>query len=280
MVSFSIVTPSLNQGEYLPEALQSVACQNYPALEHLVFDGGSTDSSVRMLAALSGSPEWRHLRWVSRPDRGQSDALNQGFRQARGDVFGWLNADDRYLPGCFETVARFFTHHPEVDIVYGDYRWIDQCGTVMQVRREIGFSRFVLMYHHVLFVPSTATFLRRRIFDQGNFLDPTYHYAMDFEFFLRLSQQGCKFRHLPKMLADFRWQTANKSRRGREQQRREHDCAVFRYSPVLRLFGPARSGRRLLRCFRTMAQMRRWSEKALRGYYFAQFPCSPHYISK
>ncbi len=271
VVSISIVTPSFNQAEYLREALDSVACQDYPALEHLVFDGQSTDGSAQLLNEYSHRPDASHLHWVSEKDDGQSDALNKGFRAARGDVIGWLNADDRYLPGCFRSVAEFFERNPDVDLVYGDFRWIDTAGRVLQVRREIAFSRFVLMYHHVLFVPSTATFIRRRIFEEGNFLDLSYHYAMDFEFFLRLSQGGYHFRHLAKLLADFRWQRESKSSRGVEPQRREVERAVFFHSPVLRACGAGFLGRRVLRCLRTVAQTRRWSEKALRGYYLTQF---------
>ncbi len=97
----SIVTPSYNQAPFIEEALQSVKDQNYPSLEHIVIDGASTDSTVSILEKYSQTPGWQHLRWVSERDQGQSDALNKGFRMAKGDIIGWLNSDDRYRPFCF-----------------------------------------------------------------------------------------------------------------------------------------------------------------------------------
>src|ERR1700756_3819113 len=94
ILKISIVTPSFNQASFLKEALESVARQNYPAVEHIVVDGGSTDGSVELLKAYSGRNGWAHLRWISEPDEGQSDALNKGFKMASGEIIGWLNSDD------------------------------------------------------------------------------------------------------------------------------------------------------------------------------------------
>jgi len=98
----TIVTPSFNQGNFIDENIQSVLTQNYPNFEHIIIDGGSIDGTVDILKKYS------HLKWVSEPDRGQASALNKGFRMATGDVIGWLNSDDSYLPGTFEVVARAF----------------------------------------------------------------------------------------------------------------------------------------------------------------------------
>src|ERR1700758_618457 len=102
----SIVTPSFNQASFIVETLNSVKGQNYPALEHLVMDGGSTDETVEILQRLSGQPGWEHLHWISEPDLGQSDALNKGFRLASGEIVGWLNSDDLYRPNCFAKMAQ------------------------------------------------------------------------------------------------------------------------------------------------------------------------------
>lgn len=268
----TIVTPSYNQAAFIEEALQSVKDQNYPRVEHLVVDGQSTDNTVALLQKYSEKPGWQHLRWVSEADQGQSDALNKGFRMASGDVIGWLNSDDRYRPDCFFTAAKALETSTLADVVYGDYSYIDETGRVSRIRREIEFSRFVLAYHRVLYIPTTATFFRRRIFDENNFLDPRYHYAMDYEFFLRLANAGYSFQHTPHVLADFRWHAASKSSSQTAKQLAEHDEIARMYSPLLKRMprglplNIVRSGVRLV------AAGRRYSEKFLRGYYFGQRP--------
>ncbi|MBF0331752.1 MAG: glycosyltransferase [Candidatus Omnitrophica bacterium] len=227
-MKISIVTPSYNQGAFIAQALDSVLAQGYPQIEHIVLDNCSTDGTAHVLA------EQTHLKVICEPDKGQSDALNKGFKMAAGDIAGWLNADDRYLPGCFERVAQFFLQHPEVDVLYGDYRLIDAQGKVLRTKQEFPFDLFTLKYHHVLCIPSTTCFFRRRIFDQGNFLDETYHYAMDYEFFLRLALKGYHFAHIPVVMADFRWHADAKSSRQTGLQLQEREQALVTHDPFLR----------------------------------------------
>jgi glycosyltransferase involved in cell wall biosynthesis len=271
----SIVTPSFNQGAFIEEALQSVKDQSHPSLEHIVIDGSSTDTTIPILEKYSKQPGWQHLQWVSEPDQGQSDALNKGFRMATGDIVGWLNSDDRYHPHCFEKIVSAFQVSPDTDIVYGDYNDMDEAGSISRIRREIEFSRFVLSYHRVLYIPTTSTFFRRRIFEEGNWIDTRYHYAMDYEFFLRLAHAGYRFRHIPHLLADFRWHSESKSGSQSKKQLAEHDEIARMYSSILRRtprgvpLAVARKGVRLL------AGARRYSEKLLRGYYFERLRMAP-----
>ena len=265
----SIVTPSFNQASYLPECLVSVATQGSIPIEHVVFDGGSSDESADVLREFAC--DHQHLRWISEKDNGQSHALNKGFRCATGEFIGWLNADDRYRPGCFDAVLQAFRDHPEIDVIYGDYTWIDPDGNTTQLRREIAFSRFVLLYHRVLYIPTTAMFFRRRILDQGQLLDETLQYAMDFEFFVRLNALGYKFLHVPQFLADFRFQPESKTSRFPERQLQEQSAIIRRYSPLLRNTSSRALEQVLTRGLRLMAAARRYTEKGVRGYYFTQF---------
>jgi glycosyltransferase involved in cell wall biosynthesis len=271
----SIVTPSFNQAAFIEEALWSVKNQNYPNAEHIIFDGASTDGTVEILKRYSSQPGWEHLRWISELDRGQSDALNKGFQMASGDIIGWLNSDDKYRPSCFRTVAKAFPKHPQADILYGDYTWIDQTGRTMQTRREIEFSAFVLYYHRVLYIPTTSTFFRRRVFDEGNLIDIQYQFAMDYEFFLRLSGKGYRFQHIPFLLADFRWHAQSKSQSQSRKQLEEHDRIAAANSPVLQNVPSGMPRRLVLQGLRVVAAGRRYSEKLLRGYYFEQFNSQP-----
>ncbi len=267
--SLSIVTPSFNQAAYIREALVSVADQGYPNLEHLVIDGGSKDGTVDILRDYAGKQG--RVRWTSEQDTGQSNALNKGFARAAGDVVGWLNSDDRYRPGCFEHVAKVFEENPDVDVLYGDYTWIDESGKVFRIRREIEFSFFVLLYHRVLYIPSTATFFRRRIFDDGNWLNERLHYAMDFEFFVRLASRGYRFKHVPKLMADFRFQRNSKTCTDSHKQFEEIDHVVHLYSPVLRKMRTPITRRITTALLRSCAGALRYSEKLARGYYLNQF---------
>jgi glycosyltransferase involved in cell wall biosynthesis len=260
----SIITPSYNQGDYIESAIQSVLAQNYPNLEHIVLDNCSTDQTLDVLK------QYDHLTWRSAPDQGQSDALNQGFQMATGEIIGWLNADDKYLPDCFQKVVERFTHASESDIVYGDYRWINQAGEVFQNRREIDFDLFILKYLHVLYIPTTSTFFRRKVFDQSNFLDPSLRYAMDYEFFLRLAQNRYQFSHIPAYLADFRWHSENKSTIASKQQIAEQEAALLRHDDFLQQIPKA------LRTFvrvvlKWMARSKRLLLKGTQGYYLNQW---------
>jgi glycosyltransferase involved in cell wall biosynthesis len=266
MISISVVTTSFNQAAYLEQTLTSVQAQSYPALEHIVVDGASTDGTLNLLAGKCDD-RWAHLHWVSEPDGGQTQAMNKGLRMAKGDIIGWLNSDDLYRPGCFEAVARVFKEHPEVDVLYGDYTIIDKDGRHLCERREIEPSRLVLFYHHILFIPTTATFFRRRIFDEGYWLDESLQYAMDHEFFVRLAIAGFQFLHVSALLADFRLHPESKTCATGARQLAETRWVRNHLSPVARRMRPGLLRSMCLGGLQFCAAMARYSEKFLRGYY-------------
>ena len=122
----SIVTPSYNQAAYLRETMQSVLDQDYPNIEYLVVDGGSTDGSVEIIKEFESRLTW----WCSEKDRGQAEAINKGLQRAKGEYIAWLNSDDLYLPGVISTVVALFTKHPDAAMVHGDVFAIDETGRV------------------------------------------------------------------------------------------------------------------------------------------------------
>jgi glycosyltransferase involved in cell wall biosynthesis len=264
---FSIVTPSFNQGAFIREAADSVRKQHYPNCEHIVMDGGSTDETVAALQKLCQGNGTTTLRWSSEPDRGQAHALNKGFALATGDIIGWLNSDDRYRIGAFHKVAALFDQNPEADIIYGDYTLMDKHGCIKRVRREIAFNRFILSYHRVLYIPTTATFFRRRIIDEGTLLDECLHYALDFDFFLRLSASGYRFLHIRELLADFRLHDASKTCRTPERQLREHNSIMRRHSTVSQYVSSESLRYVLFIALRSMAAGLRYSQKLATGCY-------------
>ena len=266
MSRISIVTTSLNHAAFLGETLESVRTQNYADLEHLVLDGGSSDGTLALLQSRSG-PRWQQLHWISEPDGGQTQAMNKGLRMATGDIIGWLNSDDRYRPGCLDTVAKVFAQNPGVDVLFGDYTLMDEQGVHLRVRREIEFSRFVLLHHRVLYIPTTSTFFRRRIFDEGNWLDESLQYAMDHEFYARLAIRGYRFQHIHALLADFRWHASSKTGTMAARQLAESRMSMYKYSPVA--LGLQNGALRTL-CLNTVqiaAAVARYAEKFVRGYY-------------
>ena len=122
----TIVTPSLNQGEFIRQTINSVLSQDYPGVDYQVWDGGSTDATLSILKAYGDK-----LRWYSEPDRGQAEAINKGWKKATGEILAWLNSDDLLYPRALNQVSATFNEHPEVDILYGDCDCVDQDGKVL-----------------------------------------------------------------------------------------------------------------------------------------------------
>jgi glycosyltransferase involved in cell wall biosynthesis len=267
----SIVTPTFNQAAFIEEALLSVKEQHYPNVEHIVIDGASTDGTVEILRRYSSQPGWEYLSWISEPDRGQSDGLNKGFQRVTGDIVGWLNSDDRYRSHCFEEVVEAFNKSLQSDVLFGDYTMIDEAGRFLRVRREIEFSRFLLSYLHILYIPTTSSFFRRRIFEEGNFFDTGLDNTMDYEYYLRLAQKGYRFQHVPKLWADLRLHDRSKSIAEKGRVFELHDEIAVNYSPLLRRLHPRVLQRLALKSLQMVARGRRCSEKLIRGYYFEQF---------
>ena len=155
----SVVTPSFNQGQYIEATIRSVLEQDYPNLEYIIIDGGSTDGTVEIIEKYS-----EHLAyWVSEPDEGQTDALIKGFDRASGDILCWLCSDDLFESRTLHEVAEIFTEHPDWQVVYGDSFWIDADSRPIRFKKEIDFNRFIWMYDHN-YLPQPSTFWRRGIY--------------------------------------------------------------------------------------------------------------------
>jgi glycosyltransferase involved in cell wall biosynthesis len=198
----SILTPSFNQGRWLVDNLESVACQTYPYIEHIVMDGGSADDSLDALASAGPAVTWR-----SEPDKGQPDALNKAFDASNGTVVGWLNSDDA-LFDCrvVEDVVAYFEAHPAVDVVYGHAAQISSEGRIISYVGVPRFSKELLKLTCYLAQP--AVFIRRRAI-ADRFIDVSFQYAMDWELWLRLAETY-RFGRIDRVLAVDRLQPERK----------------------------------------------------------------------
>ena len=202
----SIISPSLNQAQFLEQCILSVKGQSYSRIEHIIIDGGSDDGTIDILKHFE--PEY-NLRWISERDKGQSDAINKGFQLAKGEIFGWVNSDDTYLPGTVDTIAEYFMDHPTANWLYGDAYWIDKRGTVLSIYEA---QEFVLKDLAIkgMYIPQPTIFVRREVLDDVGLLDTDIHTTMDYDLCLRM---GRRFHgsYLPKILATRRFHLDAKS---------------------------------------------------------------------
>jgi len=197
-MKFSIITPSFNQGRFLPECVESVLAQSVVEVEHLVIDAGSTDDTLEVLS------RYPHLQWTSEPDAGMSDGINKGFLKATGDWLMWLNCDDALLPGALAKVAEFIAEYPGADVVHGDCIYVKEDGTPLRRKYDTPVDEWDLLFVGCC-IPSTSTFYRREIIDAGQLLDVDYRNCMDWEYYLRLMRLGYRFAYVPEAIARFRW---------------------------------------------------------------------------
>jgi glycosyltransferase involved in cell wall biosynthesis len=201
----SIITPSFNQARYLEATILSVLGQDYPNLEYIIVDGGSTDGSVDIIKKYANHLAW----WVSEPDKGQTDAINKGFAQAKGDILAWINSDDTYAPGAVSSAVKYFQSHPDAGLVYGDAHFIDEQGQVIG-RFNARQTDHQLLRQGYVHIPQQAAFFRGDLWREVGPLDPSFYFAMDYDLWVRLSARA-PIHYVAQMWANFRLHSGGKT---------------------------------------------------------------------
>ncbi|QNF28467.1 glycosyltransferase family 2 protein [Metabacillus elymi] len=203
----SIITPSYNQGKFIRETIESVLKQDYMKLEHIVIDGGSSDETLQILKEYSNLDS--RFRFVSEPDNGQSHAINKGIKLAKGEVIGWLNSDDTYLPGAVNHVVNGFLQNPNWSMVYGS-------ANITNVNNEI-LSKFVARRVRLndLFtscpICQPAVFLRKKTLNELGGIDESLDFCMDYDLWIRIAIRGYEMGNLNVFLANSRYYPESKS---------------------------------------------------------------------
>jgi glycosyltransferase involved in cell wall biosynthesis len=202
----SVVVPSLNQGQFIGQTLESIISQSYPDLELIVVDGGSTDDSVQVIESYQKHITW----WVSEPDKGQAHAINKGMGQATGDILAWLNSDDCLMPNALYRIGAIFINNPDVDVVYGQRVLINEEG------QDIGkwilptHRNFILTYAD--YIPQETMYWRRKLWDKvGGYVEESFKFAMDWELIRRFIETDAKFKLIPAFLGQFRVHSSQKT---------------------------------------------------------------------
>jgi glycosyltransferase involved in cell wall biosynthesis len=185
--TITIVTPSFNQASFVEGTLRSVLLQQYPALEYIVVDGGSTDGSADVIRRYG---PWLSS-WGTEPDRGQGDAINKGLQRSTGSIVGWLNSDDRLLPGALFGVARAAAKNPDAVAWAGRCRSVSAQGSLIYVQVPRGLAREELAdWGRAGQVSQPACFFSRAAAERVQFLDERLHYALDVDLWLKLAALG------------------------------------------------------------------------------------------
>lgn len=209
----SVVIPSFNMATFIEKTIQSIVNQDYPNVECIVMDGGSTDGTLDILKKYDN-----RISWISEKDEGQSDAINKGLQKATGDIFTYLNADDVYEPGCLQKVADHFQDNPAARWLYGKCAIIDE--NDIEIRRAITQYKYFWQkrysYNWLLvlnFIAQPAVFWRRELTEEIGLFDVNEHLAMDYDYWLRA---GARYQpgFIDDYLARFRLHSVSKSSTG------------------------------------------------------------------
>jgi len=200
----TIITPAYNRASFLDETIQSVLSQDYPRLEYIILDDGSTDNTCEVLEKYQGQ-----IYWESHSNMGETNTVNKGFKMAKGEIVCVVNSDDPLLPGAVSAIVERMRADPELIVVYPDWNMIDESGKVIKHIATFNYSyRDMLRWHHCM--PGPGTFFRYEVVEKLKGRDPQFRYVGDFDFWLRAGLMGPLAR-IPKTLAKFRWHAGGAS---------------------------------------------------------------------
>jgi glycosyltransferase involved in cell wall biosynthesis len=207
----SIVTPSYNQGQFLGETIQSVLDQNYPNLDYLIIDGGSSDGSVDIIRRFESSLSF----WVSEMDQGQAHAINKGFDKCSGEIISWLNSDDILLPGSLHRVAEYFKKEPGLPWLVGYPMVVDDHSNVIDRRIHYVSPSFNILLFTFYTLNQESVFLRKEALGEKRLRTDLY-YCFDYELWLYMAKKFGRPKVHPGFLAAYRYHSAQKTRRYEE----------------------------------------------------------------
>lgn len=219
----SLITPSYNAMPYLAATIESVLGQDYPNIEYLIMDGGSTDGTVELLKGFD-----TRLRWVSEQDAGQSDAIARGFEQTGGAIIGWLNADDVLKPGAVRTAVDAFLAHPEAALIYGNADFIAADGRTLGPCTVVEPYSQHRLIHYGDYIIQPAAFFSRQAYEAVGGLNKSLNWAMDWDLWIRLARRYDVI-YIEKELASYRWLGSNKTAEGGFDRLREVETVAQRY---------------------------------------------------
>jgi len=202
----SVVTPSYNQGDFIRDTIESVLTQDYPNIEYIVIDGGSSDKTVDILKSYNGK-----FNWVSEKDKGQSDAINKGIARSHGSIVTWLCSDDSYLPGAVLKVVEEFRRNPNVDIIYGDVYYSDIKNKPRMLFKGRQFDLREAISTSFNPIPQASSFIKRSAWEKVGGLRESLRFIMDWDLWLRMGKDGCNLHYIPEILANARMQPYSKT---------------------------------------------------------------------
>lgn len=220
----SIVTPSYNQGHFLEDTILSILNQTYPNVEYIIIDGGSTDNSVQIIKKY----EKRLAYWISEQDQGQTHAINKGLKVATGEVVNWINSDDLLEPDSLLTLDKAIEKRPDADIYFGDFSAIDRAGNRLFVRKSGSYHFNTLFWGRQLSC-QPSVFFKRNLLKKIGYLDRTYNFCMDIEFWIRAAVHGAKFQQIKSPIGVNRVHGEAKTTKLQDVLYREHKELVRKY---------------------------------------------------
>jgi glycosyltransferase involved in cell wall biosynthesis len=220
----TVITPSYNQGQYIEATILSVLNQNYPNLEYIIMDGGSSDQTIEVIKKYADKINF----WVSEKDKGQADAINKGFERATGDILCWLNSDDYYFPDTLHYVAANL-NITNKEVLFGEVDHIfEPHGNIKPSNAKNKYENYQLELYDYIIQP--GSFWTKKVWDETGNVNEKLHFVFDWDWFLRAKKAGTHFKYTSRVMAMYRVHDAHKTSSGGEKRQKEIEFMLREYS--------------------------------------------------